>query len=559
MLKKLKVGNRLLVAFVIVVLFSGLAGTIGILLIRAVNKEYHAELEDYGFAQGDIGSLGQAFQAHRATVLYIIYSEDTTETARQKENLTKQIDLINEKMQLVQTRMKTASEKELYNQLSEKMNSYEDIRSQTIELASKSSQESMAFFRSYAAPLAAEIADTINTMLSDKSAAGDIKSAQLSRQTSVFIAIMGTIIFFSIGTSVIIAIAITRGITRPIDELKMVADRMAQGDLKCRLEYSSEDELGHLADSMRTMMGRLSYYMDYISVTTSRMAQGDFDIPHDPEEFKGEFRSVQLSIQNLTNSLNDVMAKITQSSDQVASGAEQVASSAQALSQGATEQASSIEELAATINDISNNINLNAENAREANQQVNNTATELEYGKTQMQDLTNAMEDISNASAEIGKVIKTIEDIAFQTNILALNAAVEAARAGAAGKGFAVVADEVRNLANKSQEASKNTAALIEHTLASIEAGNHIAKETAKSMDRIVQSSKTAADLAYQISTASKDQAFAVAQVTQGIDQISSVIQTNSATSEESAAASQEMAGQAQMLKLLMEKFQLKI
>uniref|UniRef100_UPI0006CFD1F0 methyl-accepting chemotaxis protein n=1 Tax=Clostridium sp. NkU-1 TaxID=1095009 RepID=UPI0006CFD1F0 len=492
-------------------------------------------------------------------MLYIIYSEDAAETARQKENLTKQIDLINEKMQMVQTRMKTDSEKELYSQLSEKMKSYEDIRSRTIELASKSSQESMAFFRSYAAPLAAEIADTINTMLSDKSAAGDIKSAQLSRQTSVFIAIMGTIIFFSIGTSVIIAIAITRGITRPIDELKMVADRMAQGDLKCRLEYSSEDELGHLADSMRTMMGRLSYYMDYISVTTSRMAQGDFDIPHDPEEFKGEFRSVQLSIQNLTNSLNDVMAKITQSSDQVASGAEQVASSAQALSQGATEQASSIEELAATINDISNNINLNAENAKETNQQVNNTAAELEYGKTQMQDLTNAMEDISNASAEIGKVIKTIEDIAFQTNILALNAAVEAARAGAAGKGFAVVADEVRNLANKSQEASKNTAALIEHTLASIEAGNHIAKETAKSMDRIVQSSKTAADLAYQISTASKDQAFAVAQVTQGIDQISSVIQTNSATSEESAAASQEMAGQAQMLKLLMEKFQLKI
>ncbi|WP_312445512.1 methyl-accepting chemotaxis protein [Lacrimispora sp.] len=559
MLKKLKVGNRLLVAFLIVVLFSGLAGTIGILLIRAVNKEYHVELQDYGFAQGDIGSLGQAFQAHRATVLYIIFSEDTAETAKQKENLTKQVAVINEKMQLVQARMKTASEKELYSQLSEKMKSYEDIRSQTIELASKSSQESMAFFRSYAAPLAAEIADTINAMLLDKSTTGDIKSDQLSRQTSAFIAIMGIIIFISIATSVIIAIAITRGITRPIDELKKVADRMAQGDLKCRLEYNSEDELGHLADSMRTMMERLSYYMDYISTTTSRMAQGNFDIPHDPEEFKGEFRSVQLSIQNLTDSLNVVMAKITQSSDQVASGAEQVASSAQALSQGATEQASSIEELAATINDISNNINLNAENAKETNQQVNNTASELEYGKTQMQDLTTAMEDISNASSEIGKVIKTIEDIAFQTNILALNAAVEAARAGEAGKGFAVVADEVRNLANKSQEASKNTAVLIEHALASIDTGNQIAKETAISMDRIVQSSKIAADLAYQISTASKDQAHAVAQVTQGIDQISSVIQTNSATSEESAAASQEMAGQAQMLKILMEKFQLKI
>ena len=558
MLKKRKVGNRLLTAFLIVVLFSGLAGTIGILLIRTVNEKYHAELQDYGFAQGDIGSLGRAFQAHRATVLYIIFSEDAAETAKQKENLNKQIDVINEKMQLVQARMKTASEKELYSQLLEKMKSYEDIRSQTIELVSKSSQESMAFFRSYAAPLAAEIADTINTMLSDKSTAGDIKSAQLSRQTSIFIGIMGAIIFISIVTSVIIAIVITRGITRPIDELRHVADRMAQGDLKCRLEYSSADELGHLADSMRTMMGRLSYYMDYISSTTGRMAQGDFDIPHESEEFKGEFRFVQISIQNLTDSLNDVMAKITQSSDQVASGADQVASSAQALSQGATEQASSIEELAATINDISNNINQNAENAKETNKQVNNTAEELEFGKTQMQELTNAMENISSASSEIGKVIKTIEDIAFQTNILALNAAVEAARAGEAGKGFAVVADEVRNLANKSQEASKNTAVLIERALSSIDAGNHIAKETAQSMDRIVLSSKMAADLVYQISTASEDQALAVAQVTQGIDQISSVIQTNSATSEESAAASQEMAGQAQMLKLLMDRFQLK-
>ncbi|WP_077612925.1 methyl-accepting chemotaxis protein [Clostridium sp. Marseille-P2415] len=560
MLKKLSVGKRLILTFLIVVLFSGLAGMIGIMLIRTVNHEYKTELQDYGFAQGDIGSLGQAFQAHRATVLYIIFSDSKEETEKQKENLNNQIDTINQKMQQVQTRMKTASEKELYNQLTEKMKAYDEIRDQSIELAdTKSPEESMAFFRSKAAPLAAEIADTINTLLADKSNTGNIKSAELSTQTSIFVAVMGAIILVSIAVSVIIAAFITRGITRPIDELKEVADRMAQGDLKCRLDFRAEDELGHLADSMRTMMTRISYYMDYISATTSRMAHGDFDIPHDSQEFKGEFRSVQISIQDLTQSLNDVMTRITQSSDQVASGAEQVASSAQALSQGATEQASSIEELAATINDISNNINQNAENAKETNNQVNDTSAELEFGKTRMQNLTEAMDTISDASAEIGKVIKTIEDIAFQTNILALNAAVEAARAGEAGKGFAVVADEVRNLANKSQEASKNTAVLIERALDSIEAGNHIAKETAETMDRIVQSSRMVAGLVHQISAASEDQAYAVAQVTQGIDQISSVVQTNSATSEESAAASQEMAGQAQMLKHLMDQFKLKI
>lgn len=559
MFKKLSVGKRLSLTFLIVVLFSGLAGSIGIGLIQTVNREYKAALQDYGFAQGDIGSLGQAFQAHRATVLYIIYAENQEEADKQKNTLSAQINTIDQKMQQVQTRIKTPEEKELFGQLTDKMTQYEDARSHTIELTeSGTPKEAMTYFRSYAAPLAAEIAENINTLLADKSNAGDEYLRKMSSMSSAFTAIMGAIILISLAFSVVLATFITRGIILPLNELKEVADQMAQGNLKCHLDFQREDELGHLADSMRSMMARLSHYINYISSATSQMAHKNFDIPHDPEEFKGEFREVQLSIQGLTDSLNDIMGKISQSSEEVASGADQVADGAQALSQGAAEQASSIDELAAAINDISGHISHNAENALEASKQVDNTSHELDFGKIQMENLTNSMDTIGEASSEIRKVIKTIEDIAFQTNILALNAAVEAARAGEAGKGFAVVADEVRNLAGKSQEASKSTAALIERALSSIEAGGQSAGETAQAMNHIVTSSQRVAELVHRISAASEEQASSVARVTLGIDQIASVVQTNSATSEEGAAASEEMAGQAQILKQLIGEFKLR-
>ena len=214
-----------------------------------------------------------------------------------------------------------------------------------------------------------------------------------------------------------------------------------------------------------------------------------------------------------------------------------------------------MEELAATINDINAHVTNSAENAKLTSEQARTTAAELERGKKQMEQMTTSMNQINDSSSEISKIIKTIEDIAFQTNILALNAAVEAARAGAAGKGFAVVADEIGKLA---LESSKNTAALIEATVHSVQEGADIANQTAESLDRIVVSSEESAKLVQEISRASLDQAQSIAQVTQGIDQISSVVQTNSATSEESAAASEELSGQAQSLMSLVKQFKVR-
>ncbi len=359
---------------------------------------------------------------------------------------------------------------------------------------------------------------------------------------------------------VLVSMVIIRMIVNPVHELDVVSRKIADGDLNSEITYKSKDELGVLSQNFNKTVMRLKDYVNYINEISSvldQVANGDLVIKL-TYDYAGDFAKIKKALEHISDSLNDTMTHINEASEQVASGSDQVASGAQALSQGATEQASSVQELAATINEISTNVNKNAEHAKNASDQASATATELELGKQQMASMMEAMTQIDRCSSEISKIIKTIEDIAFQTNILALNAAVEAARAGAAGKGFAVVADEVRNLAGKSADASKNTASLIEATLKAVRDGTTIADETAASFDKIIEMSEQSASIVHEISKASQEQASAVAQVTVGIDQISSVVQTNSATAEESAAASQELSGQAQVLKGLVSKFKLK-
>jgi methyl-accepting chemotaxis protein len=393
---------------------------------------------------------------------------------------------------------------------------------------------------------------TVATGLPEK----EFNSTYNALQTSVL-----AIFIFALLLLIGVIILVSRSIINPLKKLTNVAEKIADGDLDVEVKISSTDETGQVAEAIFRTVDRLKQYIQYInevSAVLDQIALGNlvFELQCD---YVGEFSKIKVSLENIKSTLIKTFSGIAVSADQVASGSDQVASASQALAQGATEQASAIEQLSASITEISNQVNQNATHASDANRLANSSSSEVERGNEHMHRLISAMAEISESSNEIGKIIKTIEDIAFQTNILALNAAVEAARAGTAGKGFAVVADEVRNLASKSAQAAESTTALIENSISSVNSGTKIANETAQSLHTIIDGVNKTSVLIDEISKATSEQATSIHQVSLGVDQISSVVQTNSATSEESAASSEELNSQAQLLKGMIQMFKTEV
>ena len=364
-----------------------------------------------------------------------------------------------------------------------------------------------------------------------------------------------------IATLVVIrmALVIIKSIVVPVEQVHAALSGFSEGKLDIPVEYHSTSELGEMCDALRTSQTVLSEVIGDTCRLLEEMGAGNFDVrTKDEKMYVGSLSSILASVRVINRSLSDALAQINQSAEQVSAGAEQVSTGAQSLAQGATEQASAVEELSATIAEISNNSRKNAQNSEEAMGHSQDAGKCLNESAEYMQQMVQAMEKISDSSSEIGKIIATIENIAFQTNILALNAAVEAARAGSAGKGFAVVADEVRNLSAKSDEAAKATKELIDHSIVSVKEGNEIVQKVSDSLDKTVESSTKVVAAVEQITKAAEEESEAIAQVTEGIDQISSVVQTNSATSEESAAASEELSSQAALMKELLARFKLR-
>ncbi len=358
----------------------------------------------------------------------------------------------------------------------------------------------------------------------------------------------------------LIVILLKRIIGVPVRELSQAATRIAEGELEQSIQYHSGDELGVLADDFNRVTLRLRDYVGYINEISEKLreiAGGNLAFTLE-KEYTGEFEKIKIALEEISRELNGTMGQLRAASRDVAAGAEQVSSGATTLSQGSTEQAAEVETLAGHISAVSDSVHKIARGAQEASRISQEVKNGLLSSNEKMNNMTEVIQKISDKSTEIHQIVKTIEDIAFQTNILALNAAVEAARAGSAGKGFAVVADEVRNLAGKSSAAAQETTVLLSQTVDAMEEGVQAAQDTAESMMKVVAQADEMSGLVNGIAAYTKEQDANATEITNGIEQISTVVQTNVATAEASAAASEELSGQAAVLREMVGRFRLK-
>lgn len=377
---------------------------------------------------------------------------------------------------------------------------------------------------------------------------GNLYTALIVSAVIAVVAVMG---------GLLISVRFENNIGKPIVAIKDRLTLLDHGDLMAPVPvFKSKDEIGQLYECVTSLVPHLSAVVQDISSILNSMANGDFTVSS-AVQYEGDFVPIHTATVNILEQMRDVLGKIKESATLIASSSEQGASNATSLSQGTLEQAAAVEELSATFDDISKQVTNTAKNAGNANTVTTKMLNDVTDSNQKMVELDEAMKNIGASSEKIRTIVKTIEDIAFQTNILALNAAVEAARAGEAGKGFAVVADEVRNLASKSAEAAKNTTELIETTLAAVDTGVQLADAAKESLDGVVKSAKTVQNSTTEISNATAAQDTAISQMVEGVARISEVVQINSATSEETAATSEEMASQSILLQEMVDKFAL--
>jgi len=555
-MKNLKIARKLTVGFLIVAIVAsiiGLVGITGILGIRHADQSLYKE-DTLGMQYAS--NTAVIFMQIRYNSLKRLYASDQAAIEEAVSLLTENFNQMDENLKKCNETINDPEIRELLARIQKNWDYYRPNMDAENQAAVRGEKIVM---NNALVQAGNDLRDDFLLLFEKVAARAGLRAADNASIARTTIITDAVILMAGLIVSIILGIYLSRIIGKPVALASKIAERLADGDLvidRLRSDddadlFERKDEIGDLARAFSRLIAATKEQAQ----TVNRLEKGDLTVD---VQIRSQNDVMSKSLSSLVVNMSEVVSGIITAADQVASSSQLVSTTSATLSQGATEQASSIEELSASIEEIASQTTNNAQNAENADMLASNAKAEAEQGNSKMSALLNAMDEIKTSSNNINRVIKIIDDIAFQTNILALNAAVEAARAGQHGKGFGVVAQEVRTLAEKAASAAKETTEMIEGSIKSVETGINIANETAKALDKIVNEVSNASELVKAIAIASKEQAVGIEQLNQGIMQVSQVVQNNAATAEESAATSEELSAQADHLKDIVSIFKVK-